>query len=448
MVREFYRDSERVEFIGCFFDRKEEEKNATSTSQPPLLGKKNSSPLLQVVLLFRQYSQWDADPTISAILLRGAGGRAFCAGGDVKAAASAVASGRPEAAFAFFAAEYKLDHLISRLRKPHVALVDGIVMGGGAGLALHGTCRVATETTTFAMPECAIGLFPDVGTTFFLPRACSGGLAVARWIALTGARLRGREVAESGLATHFVARERLPELVDALAAALNESPSSSSSDTSSSSSSWFPSWLLRLPLLRMFRRKKKRAQCCPVAAVLSRFEEKASLSSSSSSSSFAALSRDVERLFGRGCSSLEQLRRDVSREAAEAARASGGNPPEWLRAAAAALEAECPQSQALAWALLEASTRNDNRPFSLADTLRLEWRILRRVSLLPGSDFVEGVQAKLLSKPARAARWRGAGDELAAREVVARPLASPREELELEGGRGEGAAAASFQSRL
>ena len=173
-------------------------------------------------------------------------------------------------------------------------------------------------------------------------------------------------------------------------------------------------------------------------------------SSPSSSSSFAALSRDVERLFGERCSSLAQLRRDVSREAA-AASSSGGEPPEWLRAAAAALEAECPQSQALAWALLEESTREDGRrrpPFSLADTLRLEWRILRRVSLLPESDFVEGVSARLLSKPARAARWRGSGDELAAREVVSRPLSPPREELELEAGGGEGAAAAAFQSRL
>ena len=383
--------------------------------------------------------------------------------GKRRGAASAVAGGRPEAAFAFFRSEYKLNHLISKLSKPHVALIDGIVMGGGAGLSVHGRYRVATEATTFAMPECAIGLFPDVGTTHFLPRAC--GLGVARWLALTGARLTGgEEVVGSGVGTHFVRRERLPELVEALAA-LRRSPSFSDSVSSSSSSSssslcvsssfpsWVPSWLLRM----MTKRKKKKARC-PVAAVLSQFEEKRS----SSSSSFAALSKDVERLFGKAnCSSLAQLREAVSRELAARRRSISEAAPAWLRSAAAALEAECPQSQALSWALLEASTTTKDpgsgsgsdsssskkgggkTAFSLADTLRLEWRILSRVSLAsPESDFVEGVAARLLSKPARAARWRGDGSERAAREVVSRPLA---EELELEAG---GATAAVLQSRL
>ena len=383
---------------------------------------------LQVVLLFRQYSQWDADPTISAILLRGAGGKAFCAGGDVKAVASAVAAGRPEVAFAFFRSEYKLNFLISSLTKPHIALIDGIVMGGGAGLSVHGRFRIATEATAFAMPECAIGLFPDVGTTFFLPRAC--GLAVARWIALTGARLKGREVVESGVGTHFVRRGRLPELVEALAALPPSPPAPSSPSRRFRSppsllracSSWVPSWLL--PLLRRKRR-------CPVAAVLSEFEENPP--SPSSSSSFASLSRDVERLFGESCSSLAQLREAVSKEggSSSSSGSSSAGAPEWLRGAAAALETECPQSQALAWALLQASTPSAGGGAaparSLADALGLEWRVLARVSLSsPTSDFVEGVSARLLSKPsARAARWRGPGDERAAREVVARPLAPP-----------------------
>ena len=221
----------------------------------------------------------------------------------MKAVASAVAAGRPEVAFAFFRSEYKLNFLISRLTKPHIALIDGIVMGGGAGLSVHGRFRIATEATAFAMPECAIGLFPDVGTTFFLPRAC--GLAVARWIALTGARLKGREVVESGVGTHFVRRGRLPELVEALAALPPSPPAPSSPSRRFRSppsllracSSWVPSWLL--PLLRRKRR-------CPVAAVLSEFEENPP--SPSSSSSFASLSRDVERLFGESCSSLAQLR--------------------------------------------------------------------------------------------------------------------------------------------
>lgn len=406
-----------------------------------------------VVLLFRQYSLWDADPSVSAIVLRGSGEKAFCAGGDVKAAASAVASGKPEVAFSFFKNEYRLNHLISRLTKPHVALIDGIVMGGGAGLSVHGNYRVATETTLFAMPECAIGLFPDVGTTFFLPRAC--GLAAARWIALTGARLKGREVVESGVGTHFVKRTKLPELVEALARLSPAAAAEGGGGDSSSSPSWVPSWLLQKPLLRNFWGKKKEKRC-PVAAVLADFEGKASspctLPSPSSFASF--LAKDVERLFGRTSesSSLSQLRESVFREAS-----SGSAAPEWLRNAASALETECPQSQALSWALLEESSpspspsksESKSESTSLADTLRLEWRVLSRVSLLKNSDFVEGVDAKLLSKPARAARWRGDGGEAAARAAVSSPLSRAsdgREELELEeGGR---VSAAAFQSRL
>lgn len=91
------------------------------------------------------YRAWEADPSVRAIFLTGAGGRALCAGGDVKAAVAAVRAGDPDAARRFFRSEYRLDYLISRLTLPHIALMDGIVMGGGAGLCVHGGFRVATE---------------------------------------------------------------------------------------------------------------------------------------------------------------------------------------------------------------------------------------------------------------------------------------------------------------
>jgi enoyl-CoA hydratase/carnithine racemase len=92
------------------------------------------------------YRSWDADPGIHAIVLTGSGGgRALCAGGDVKAAVAAVRSGDPGAAVRFFRSEYRLDYLIATLTTPHIALMDGIVMGGGAGLCVHGRFRVATE---------------------------------------------------------------------------------------------------------------------------------------------------------------------------------------------------------------------------------------------------------------------------------------------------------------
>ncbi|XP_043929640.1 3-hydroxyisobutyryl-CoA hydrolase, mitochondrial [Protopterus annectens] len=109
----------------------------------------------------------------------------------------------------FFREEYMLNYAIGTFSKPYVALIDGITMGGGVGLSVHGHFRVATEKTLFAMPETAIGLFPDVGGSYFLPRL-EGKLGL--YLALTGFRLKGRDVHKAGVATHFVESERLPAL--------------------------------------------------------------------------------------------------------------------------------------------------------------------------------------------------------------------------------------------
>lgn len=164
--------------------------------------------------LYGVYRSWHSSPAVASILLKGAGGKAFCAGGDVKAVAEAGRSGNTAAALRFFKSEYKLNYLIARLDKPHVALIDGITMGGGAGLSVHGTFRVATERTLFAMPECAIGLFPDVGGSHFLPRLPG---ALGLYLGLTGARLHGVDVRHAGLATHFVPSRLVPDLEHALA---------------------------------------------------------------------------------------------------------------------------------------------------------------------------------------------------------------------------------------
>lgn len=108
----------------------------------------------------------------------------------------------------------RLNYLIAHFSKPYVALVDGIVMGGGAGLSMHGDFRVATERTLFAMPECGIGLFPDVGAAFFLQARAPppAGRALALWLGVTGARLSGAELKQAGLATHCVHSSQLPQL--------------------------------------------------------------------------------------------------------------------------------------------------------------------------------------------------------------------------------------------
>ena len=144
----------------------------------------------------------------------GAGEKAFCAGGDIRAVTEAGKTGQPLAQ-EFFRDEYRLNHAIGVFPKPYVALIDGITMGGGVGLSVHSPFRVATERTLFAMPETSIGLFPDVGGSFFLSRL-PGGLGM--FLSLTGHRLKGRDVFHAGVATHFVSTTTLPTLRERLAA--------------------------------------------------------------------------------------------------------------------------------------------------------------------------------------------------------------------------------------
>src|SRR5438552_11623244 len=158
---------------------------------------------------------WAEDPSVKAVLIRGAGERAFCAGGDVRAIAEAGQgiSGDPALTSRFFSEEYELIRHIHRYPKPYLAIIDGITMGGGAGVSVNGAYRVATERTMLAMPETGIGLFPDVGATRFLNLAPGH---VGRYLALTGARLGPSDARYCGFATHFVPRERAEQLVAAL----------------------------------------------------------------------------------------------------------------------------------------------------------------------------------------------------------------------------------------
>jgi enoyl-CoA hydratase len=143
---------------------------------------------------------WRGDPRVESVLIDHEGARGFCAGGDIRTLADSAA-GDGRAALAFFATEYRLDHLISIYEKPIVTVMDGVVMGGGVGISLPARYRIATERTRFAMPETGIGLFPDVGAGWFLPRLPGrAGL----WIALTGARLGAPDCHRLGLASHFV----------------------------------------------------------------------------------------------------------------------------------------------------------------------------------------------------------------------------------------------------
>ncbi|HEX6661292.1 MAG TPA: enoyl-CoA hydratase/isomerase family protein [Sphingomicrobium sp.] len=154
--------------------------------------------------------RWRDDPEVRAILIDHAEGRGFCAGGDVVMLWRS-GGGDAEDAKHFFFAEYRLNHLLFTYPKPTIAIMDGITMGGGVGISLPCKFRIATEATRFAMPETSIGLFPDVGGGWYLPRLPG---RVGEFMALTGARLDGAECQYLGLATHYVPQASLPELVE------------------------------------------------------------------------------------------------------------------------------------------------------------------------------------------------------------------------------------------
>jgi enoyl-CoA hydratase len=155
---------------------------------------------------------WEADPAIRFVLLDGEGERGLCAGGDVRMIWESAKSGGAEAR-EFFRIEYALNAQIARYRKPYVAIMDGLVMGGGVGVASHGTVRIVTERSVVGMPEVTIGFIPDVGGTYLLSRA-PGQAGIH--CALTGASLTGPDAIWAGLADHFVPSDRLADLVEAL----------------------------------------------------------------------------------------------------------------------------------------------------------------------------------------------------------------------------------------
>jgi len=149
---------------------------------------------------------WRDDPEIHAILLDHAPStRGFCAGGDIRMIAESGA-GDGKAAREFFFTEYRLNHLLFHYPKPVVALIDGVTMGGGVGISMPARFRIATENTTYAMPETGIGLFPDVGGGWYLPRKPG---AIGMWLALTGARLKAADCLIAGIATHYMPTEIL-----------------------------------------------------------------------------------------------------------------------------------------------------------------------------------------------------------------------------------------------
>jgi enoyl-CoA hydratase len=297
-------------------------------------------------------SGWAEDPSVHAVVVRGAGERAFCAGGDVRAVyeAGRGISGDPDLTAMFFREEYELIRQIHRFPKPYIAIIDGITMGGGAGISVNGAYRVATERTLFAMPETAIGLFPDVGATRFLNR-CPG--QIGRYLGLTGARLRAADAYYCGFATHVVAQERVEALVTALAGI---------------------AWA----------RDGRSEQ---VAALLAEF------AGDPGAPPLAALRPAIDR-----CFAGESVEAILDQLAAEAAK--GGADAGWAAETRAALSTKSPTS-------LKVTLRQFavGRDYDLDQALSLEYRLTQH--FMAAHDFYEGVRAVLIDK-GQTPRWRPA----------------------------------------
>lgn len=166
----------------------------------------NALNLSMVKKILPTLQKWDNEKSL--VIVKGAGEKSFCAGGDVKSIVEANLRGE-KLGEDFFRNEYTMNGLIGAFKQPYIAIIDGITMGGGVGLSVHGKYRVATERTLFAMPETAIGLFPDVGGSYFLPKLCN---KLGLYLALTGYRLKGQDVFKAGIATHYVESKDLQNL--------------------------------------------------------------------------------------------------------------------------------------------------------------------------------------------------------------------------------------------
>jgi enoyl-CoA hydratase len=167
--------------------------------------------------LHTRLREWAADAAITRVVVTADGERAFCAGGDIRALYDLGRAGRHEEARDFFREEYALNAFIKRYPKPYVSMIDGLVMGGGVGISLHGSHRVAGDRYAFGMPEVGIGFFPDVGGTHALPRLPG---EIGTWCALTAGRLKTSDGVLSGAATHYVPSHRFGALLEALCGAV------------------------------------------------------------------------------------------------------------------------------------------------------------------------------------------------------------------------------------
>jgi enoyl-CoA hydratase len=301
----------------------------------------NALTLEMAATLDERLAAWAEDSTVAAVVIRSAGGRAFCAGGDIRALHDASKRRDPYVRD-FYRTEYRLDHRIKSYPKPYIALIDGIVMGGGVGLLVHGSHRVVSERCQFAMPETGIGFFPDVGGSWFLPRR-PGQLGT--YLGLTGARIGAADALYCGVATGYVASDELGHVTDELARSVG-----------------------KIDHGHIVTALLNRMAGDPGAAPLARQR--------------AAIDR---------CFAGETVEEILSRLAAEKTA--------WAEETIAALQRKSPTSLKVTLRQLRLGARLND----FAEAMRMEFRMA--LHMVAAEDFYEGVRAAVIDKD-QAPRWR------------------------------------------
>jgi enoyl-CoA hydratase len=314
-----------------------------------------------------QLEQWRDDGAVNRVIVTAAGGRAFSAGGDLRQIDEARRQGHVEEAIAFWRDEYALNAAIKRYPKPYVALIDGIVMGGGVGISVHGSHRVAGDDFRFAMPEVGIGFFPDVGATWFLPRLPG---EIGTFCALTGERIATAEAVAAGVATHRVASARFVELADALCGTVPV-------DAILGAFAARPQW----------------------AADEGSAPTEPAFRSSPADPPIMARRAAIDRIFAANRVEDILARLDVLAQTG-AGDVSDGGDAAWAASTAASIRTKAPLSLKIALAQMR-----HGRSWSFEECMRAEFRIVSRVA--HGEDFYEGIRAVIIDKDNRP-RWRPA----------------------------------------
>jgi enoyl-CoA hydratase len=322
----------------------------------------NAVTYAMVKALRAQLDAWGNDPAITRVVITAAGARAFSAGGDIRALTDLGRAGRQDEALQFWRDEYPLNAAIKNFRKPYVALIDGVVMGGGVGVSMHGSHRVAGDRFQFAMPEVGIGFFPDVGATWFLPRMPG---EIGTFCGLTGERFGIADALAAGIATHRIPSARFPALLEGLSGTVS------------------------------------------VDALLAAFAEPAG--EGANAAPIWARKPAIDRIFAG--ERVEAILASLDREAA-----SGSTDAQWAGKIAATMRGKSPLSLKLALAQVRRGASLD-----FAACMRTEFRIVSRV--IYGHDFYEGVRAVIVDKDNKP-RWEPASLSGVSAEQVERHFAT------------------------